>query len=287
MSSFALKIIAGPELGREMLLLPGREMVIGRVEGADLVVVENNISRQHASVTATENTVQIRDLGSRNGTFLNGQRTTQATLKVGDEIVVGRCRLKIIISQPSVPVSTLSSVTLSMEAHLKKTRELTMPNPDPAVTPVAQTNPVTESGVCGSLAEIRLESMLRLLVRVYANPITESTDALLLEGLRQLDDLTHFGADAPSMDAIVMLAIPLPVRLAELEKQDMDFLQSVVDFKTVRRILDHFPGSNVEGYSFLQGMLARGILTVSPCPSHAETGETESLYSSSTAERHA
>jgi hypothetical protein len=124
-------------------------------------------------------------------------------------------------------------------------------------------------------------------VRIFANPITESTDVLLLEGLHQLDELTRLGAELPPMDAIVTLATPLPVRLAELEKSDLDFLQSVVDFGMIQRILDHFPGSDFEGYAVLQGMLARGILTIVSIGSQAESGGSESHPASSTTQRQA
>src|SRR5439155_7598766 len=63
--------------------------------------------------------------------------------------------------------------------------------------------------------------------RVFAEEIKESTEALLLEGMHQLDELKNLGPDLPPLNAQIELARPLPGRLAELEKRDLDFLQLV------------------------------------------------------------
>jgi pSer/pThr/pTyr-binding forkhead associated (FHA) protein len=66
------------------------EVVIGR-EGADLTIADPELSRRHARVRPVDGGVEIEDLGSSNGTFVNGQRvsgpvrvTTGASMEVGD-----------------------------------------------------------------------------------------------------------------------------------------------------------------------------------------------------------
>ena len=65
--------------------------VIGRAPDAQIRILDDGVSRQHAIIRAEGDTVAIEDLTSRNGTFLNGQRVTAAVpLKEGDKIQIGR-----------------------------------------------------------------------------------------------------------------------------------------------------------------------------------------------------
>ena len=115
-------------------------------------------------------------------------------------------------------------------------------------------------------------------VRVFANPINDSTDALLLEGLHQLDELAHLSATLPALEATVSLVMPLPSRLSELGKSDLDFLQLVIEMSTVQRVLDHFPGTDFEGYAYLQGMVTRNLLKISHPKTQAESTQSEQQY---------
>ena len=70
--------------------------VIGRGRGADAVLAEPTISRAHAAIgfEAGEGFF-VQDLGSTNGTLLNGGRTQRAVLADGDEIRMGRLQLRV------------------------------------------------------------------------------------------------------------------------------------------------------------------------------------------------
>ena len=74
--------------------LIGAHTVIGRDELADIVLDDPGISRRHCEVRVTNDgphlVTSIRDLGSTNGTFVNGQRITSTRLDEGDQITVGR-----------------------------------------------------------------------------------------------------------------------------------------------------------------------------------------------------
>ena len=70
-------------------------MVIGRGRGADVVLAERTISRAHAAIGFDEDTYFVQDLGSTNGTLVNGTREEKRALTDGDEIQMGKLILRI------------------------------------------------------------------------------------------------------------------------------------------------------------------------------------------------
>jgi pSer/pThr/pTyr-binding forkhead associated (FHA) protein len=69
---------------------------IGRSKDAGVAVPDPEVSRQHARLSSYDGVVYVEDLGSRNGTFLNGRRVTEAIeVREGDEIDVGTTRLVV------------------------------------------------------------------------------------------------------------------------------------------------------------------------------------------------
>lgn len=70
-------------------------MVIGRGRGADIVIAEPTMSRAHAAIGFDGQHFYVQDLGSTNGTRVNGGREEKATLKKGDEIQLGKLLLRL------------------------------------------------------------------------------------------------------------------------------------------------------------------------------------------------
>ena len=64
-------------------------ILIGRSSSCDMCMAHPNVSKHHAMITRDQNGISIRDLGSSNGTFVNGVRITQVGLRDGDEIQIG------------------------------------------------------------------------------------------------------------------------------------------------------------------------------------------------------
>jgi hypothetical protein len=63
--------------------------VIGRMPACDLVVVDDSVSRRHAMLSREHGRVVVTDLGSTNGTYLNGRWVTRAEVRPGDRLQLG------------------------------------------------------------------------------------------------------------------------------------------------------------------------------------------------------
>jgi len=89
-----LRFLSGPRVGELMRLEPGRAYVFGRTDDADILLAEDLVSRRHARLDLTA-TPSIEDLGSTNGTFVNGERVTRLDLRRGDRILVGSSIMRL------------------------------------------------------------------------------------------------------------------------------------------------------------------------------------------------
>ena len=77
-------------------LTAGSVKTIGRATRADFILDAPLVSRVHCRLTAHSSTrLEVQDLGSTNGTYVNGQRVTKTELKAGDKLGVGRAELEV------------------------------------------------------------------------------------------------------------------------------------------------------------------------------------------------
>ncbi|MBM3294945.1 MAG: FHA domain-containing protein [Candidatus Aminicenantes bacterium] len=79
--------------GSKSVRLAGVRTTIGRAGDNAVPLSDPVVSGRHAEIVAQEDGFLLRDLGSSNGTFVNGQAVTETPLYAGDEIVVGTTRL--------------------------------------------------------------------------------------------------------------------------------------------------------------------------------------------------
>jgi pSer/pThr/pTyr-binding forkhead associated (FHA) protein len=76
-------------------ILPGSIKTIGRAPRADFIVDAALVSRVHCQLSAGAAELEVVDLESTNGTFVNGERIARATLRNGDKLGVGKVEFLI------------------------------------------------------------------------------------------------------------------------------------------------------------------------------------------------
>jgi len=70
-------------------------LVVGRLPECAVVLGDTNVSRRHAQIALEGGEIVATDLGSTNGTFVNGRRITRASIRPGDELTIGSSRLRV------------------------------------------------------------------------------------------------------------------------------------------------------------------------------------------------
>lgn len=164
-----LEVLDGPTAGERRAL--ALRLLIGRSGRCDLVLPGQLVSRAHAEVVLEGDDVVLRDLGSVNGTTVNGRVVTRATLRHGDRVTVGDTSLRVHLHGPRArKEATDSHVVLSSSAA-----------PEPAMTRVQGEPAALEASLRSADSARAQRARLRLeaLVGVSQN----------LTRLRELPDL--------------------------------------------------------------------------------------------------
>ncbi|MBY0492789.1 MAG: FHA domain-containing protein [Cyanobacteria bacterium] len=93
---WTLQSVDPADAGLTFRLLPGTLKTMGRAPRADFVVDAALVSRVHCRFTLNDtDTLEIEDLGSTNGTFLNGRKVMKAKLTDGDKLTIGRVQFVV------------------------------------------------------------------------------------------------------------------------------------------------------------------------------------------------
>jgi predicted component of type VI protein secretion system len=90
---------------RELLLV--ERLIVGRDPACDISVDDGLLSRRHAEFVAVASEVRVRDLGSRNGIFVNGTREVERPLKPGDVVQIGPLRVRYLRDHVAMPGTPL------------------------------------------------------------------------------------------------------------------------------------------------------------------------------------
>lgn len=303
MSEFAFRFISGKYQGGEFPIPESGELIIGRASDLDLVLVEDMVSRKHAKMVAQIDQFSITDLGSTNGTFVNGEKVRRADLHLNDRILIGTSILKIIsVSDMTLdPGSDFSKIlagigdTTSSDSSTMSGELEEVPLPD--LLQLFATN--KKSGILSISGERRGKlhirngqlqfaviggensmSPMKAICRMvgwdaghfamedwdgegdFSPTFSESTESILMEALRQQDELQRLFPEMPAMDSIIVLCVPLVARLADLPASELHTLQAALNFTTVRAVLDKDVGTDHEAMRNLQKLLKEGYLEV-------------------------
>ncbi len=160
--AFALRFISGKYQGGEYPLAAAGELVIGRSSELDMVLFEDMVSRKHAKLTLTPDQIIIADLGSTNGTFVNGEKVRRAQLKEGDRILIGTSILKLVaVARPAGTIDPKAA-----QQNLERTAAAEEKRQGP------------RSSVQGRLEEVPLVDLLQLL------STSKKTGAIVIRGYR-------------------------------------------------------------------------------------------------------
>ncbi|MDO3384186.1 FHA domain-containing protein [Gilvimarinus algae] len=111
--------------------------VVGRSSDCDISLAAAHLSRRHAQLTVIEGVLYVRDLGSANGTFLNGKQITEARVKRGDELRFDTLSFGVI-----GPADDMAKTTIRPLDKAAKPAAPTRPRTAPKSSPVAGGDPV-------------------------------------------------------------------------------------------------------------------------------------------------
>ncbi len=304
---WTLRFISGKYQGGEFPLRPNREIVIGRSSDLDMVLVEDMVSRKHAKIVTDGRAVSIQDLGSTNGTFVNGEKIRNMQLKDGDRILVGTSIIKLVASSgeargPAVSLSEIEArskmqVTASRRAAPKSMSGNIEEIPLPDLLQLLSTS--RKSGVLvlrsewgtgrlhlrkGQIYFANIDesfdvsprkAMFRMLTwnqglfeleppdeRRVMEELQDSTEALLMEGMRQLDEFKELSPKLPPLAAEVSVPTPLGPRLRDLSPDYLDVIQIALGGATVQAILDQSRQTDLDTATAMLSLLERGYLVV-------------------------
>jgi pSer/pThr/pTyr-binding forkhead associated (FHA) protein len=303
---FALRFISGKYQGGEFPLRMNREIIIGRSSDLDMVLVEDMVSRRHAKISSTEADVFIQDMGSTNGTFVNGEKIAgRAQLQEGDRILVGTSIIKVVAVEGSVAQQTEAEARRKLEAGAQQ-RQATQGRP---MSGVIEEIPLPDllqllstsrkSGVLTinngvSIGKIYLrkgaiyfatinddfgvspqKAIYRMLTWATGTfelepsvemqvmeEIQESTEMLLMEGVRQLDEFRNLQRQLPPLGSPLAVPTPLAGKLRELSPSELDTFQLVLDHGQLQKVLDNFPGTDLDAAQNIIALMKREFVVV-------------------------
>ena len=162
--AFALRFISGKYQGGEYPLGENGELVIGRSSDLDMVLIEDMVSRKHAKISLLPGQITISDLGSTNGTFVNGEKVKRARLKEGDRILIGTSILKLVSMTRAAGALVIDSKTA--QQNLERTAA------------AQEKKSGGRTAVQGRLEEVPLVDLLQLL------STSKKTGAIVIKGYR-------------------------------------------------------------------------------------------------------
>ncbi|MET0591756.1 MAG: DUF4388 domain-containing protein [Polyangiaceae bacterium] len=297
----ALRFISGKYQGGEFPMVPNKEIVVGRSSDLDMVLVEEMVSRKHARIAYENDAVVIEDLGSTNGTFVNGEKIKRAQLKEGDRVLIGTSILKVIVmdnssneqSRPNLEVvaaqrRTSASRTMSgsidevplpdllqLFSTSKKTGALVIRTEEDIGRIFLQKGVIYYATINDVVYLAPMKCIFRMLTwqkglfdfdatdtREFPKPVEVTVQEILMESLRQLDELNAFRDQLPALSARIVIDTPIVPPLRDLAPEELDVLQLAHNFNRFGTMLDRSLASDVETARIVLKLIQKNYLRV-------------------------
>jgi hypothetical protein len=294
----ALRFIAGKYQGGEVPLRGGQELIVGRSSEADIVLIEEMVSRRHACISCKEREILVEDFGSTNGTFVNGEKISKGALKVGDRILIGTSILKIVVTE-GPPASNRITATeppaIRAPGRLMHGSIDEIPLPDLLQllgTSKKTGTLVVRSGeqigriflnqgliVGATLDDLDDAPPLKCVFRIltwqegefdfgapgdYTIPvaISMSVQEVLMEGVHQADEMRVARHALPGPDVVFAIPQPMKAPLRDLFAAELDTLQIAHNYGHLDAILDNSPRTDLDTLKTVLRLLDGGYLQV-------------------------
>lgn len=280
------------EGGEDFPLRPGRSYIAGRSGEADLVITEDTVSRKHARFYFARGGTWVRDLGSRNGTHVNGTQVKVHRLREGDRLSLGAHLFRVAsvsadsVKEPAPDDSAGRSMSgnikdipladvLQWLATSRKTGTLRVQGPSRGYLSL-------DTGrVCFARIEGREEmnpekALLRMLSWSEGGfgldskqeeipedqQISPSLESVLMEAARQQDELAHLASRNTLPKGKVGFASgPTEHKWRELDPAELDLMQCVAEFGDWSMILDRSSSDDVTLTKAVIALKKKGILS--------------------------
>lgn len=300
--TYALRFISGKYQGGEFPLAKSREIVIGRSNDLDMTLIEDMVSRRHSRITSADDEIAIMDLGSTNGTFVNGEKIKRARLKEGDRILIGTSIMKLVAVDPASTVSEAEARSLlekrgqqaamrtqvTNRAMVGNIEEIPLPDLLQLFSTSKRTGVLSIRGPSGN-GEIYLrkgqiyfssiddstdlsptKSAYRILTwekgtfeldssesKQVVEEINDSTEGLLMEAMRLIDEYKRIEPDLPPRKAPLQIPRPLHASLKELKPMELEVFQVALNGGTTQSVLDKVKAHDYESGEALINLIKK------------------------------
>jgi len=298
--SYVLRFISGKYQGGEFPVAPDKQILIGRSSDLDMVLVEDMVSRKHARIAMQADQIWIEDLGSTNGTFVNGEKIKRARLKEGDRVLIGTSILKLIAgdaprdgmdakrelenvaqarrtSQQRTMSGSIEEVPLPDLLQLfgtsKKSGVLVIRTEDDVGRIYLKKGNIAFA-IINDLDDVQpLKSLYRMLTwqkglfdldppeeREFPNEMNSSVQEILMDGMRQLDEFNRIREELPDLAARVSICAPLIPPLRDLKPEELDVLQLAHNYGVFETVLNKSLATDLETAEIVMKLIKTSYL---------------------------
>ncbi len=298
-----LHFLSGRYQGLEVPLIQGQHITIGRSYKADVVLLEPDISREHLRIVIANDGLIAEDLGSTNGSFVNGRKIEFAELKAGDRILIGKTVIELLTQDTAVrDINVSDAKTAFIQPTAVRRREKSMVGSIEEIPLADLLQLMSTSGKTGVLhlktpkgcGKLNFDKGRLISASLDDNPnmaptkslfrilrwnsgsfelsrpepvlpereLRATTQALLMEGMRQLDEFTGLLQRFPPLHST--LRVPaMGVELEDLEPREQQILKSVSQSSSIRDVLNHCQLTDLDILQGVEKLLLEGYLLAS------------------------